>query len=191
MNKLPEHKNRKEIPEYNIWKAMNARCRSKCNANSKYQIKGIKVCDRWKDFVLFYNDMGPRPSVKHSIDRIDNNGNYEPDNCRWATQTAQCSNRGTFNSVHIYDGKAMVLKEWSRELNIKYTTLYTRMHRDGMTFEEAISYKSKRGYYEYNGKKQKISKWAEEYNMKPSTISDRLCKGWNLERALTTPCKSR
>jgi len=86
---------RTELPEYRIYTGMIARCG---NPNSsgyyRYGGRGIKVCDRWlEDFKNFYDDMGPRPSPKHSIDRIDNDGNYEPGNCRWATNAEQVANK--------------------------------------------------------------------------------------------------
>lgn len=80
--------------EYRTWGDMWTRCRNPNAASFKYYgARGITVCDRWKSFDNFYADMGSRPSGKHSIDRIDNDGNYEPGNCRWATLAVQNSNK--------------------------------------------------------------------------------------------------
>lgn len=74
-------------PEYRAWVGMHARCYNRNVKNyKKYGGRGIKVCERWDDFAAFLADMGPRPSARHSIDRFpDNDGDYESDNCRWAT----------------------------------------------------------------------------------------------------------
>lgn len=80
--------------EYNSWSAMKRRCGLKTTVYWKnYGGRGIKVCDRWLDFNNFYVDMGLRPSKNHSLDRIDVNGDYEPSNCRWATNAEQNQNR--------------------------------------------------------------------------------------------------
>lgn len=78
--------------EYVSWMAMNHRCKPGSHAKYHHD-RGIRVCERWSEFVNFFADMGPRPTPSHSIDRIDNDGNYEPGNCRWATKSQQMNNK--------------------------------------------------------------------------------------------------
>lgn len=127
-----------ESPEYRAWGAMRERCRDpRCKSYYRYGGRGINVCDRWYDsFEAFYEDMGPRPSTAHSVDRIDTFGDYEPSNCRWATIQEQQNNTRA-NVVVEFQGKRQTLTQWARVLGIKSTTLATRLDR-GWTIERAL-----------------------------------------------------
>lgn len=111
-------------PIHTAWQEMIGRCNNK---NSKsyyyYGARGIRVCDRWlESFENFYADMSPHPGKGYSIDRIDNNGNYEPGNCRWATRSEQMNN--TRKTVFCTDGNlTMTLSEWAALLNQPYDSI--------------------------------------------------------------------
>lgn len=115
--------------EFKVWVNMLARCN---NRNTPcfhyYGGRGIYVCERWNDFSLFYADMGPRPSTKHSLDRIDNDGPYSPDNCRWATSKEQASN--TRRNVFVeLDNEVITAAEAARRTGLHIVTLLDRVHR--------------------------------------------------------------
>lgn len=101
-----------DLPEYRVWIDMRRRCRDpKLRNYPNYGGRGIAVCDRWQTFENFYADMGPRPSKRHSIDRHpDNDGNYEPGNCRWATREEQRNNMRNNRWVE-YRGRRMSLRD--------------------------------------------------------------------------------
>lgn len=127
---------------YNIWRNMKSRCLNPNNKRHKFYFdKGITVCDEWKnDFMNFYNwaiNNGYRDNL--TIDRINNNGNYEPKNCRWATITEQNNNQS--NNIRIkYNESEYTLSELSKIYNIKRATLYDRIKR-GWTIDEALNRK--------------------------------------------------
>lgn len=114
-------------PCYQMWEQMRQRC---CNPNAiNYHIyggKGIRVCDRWEDFTLFMEDMGPRPDG-YTIERNDSDGNYEPSNCRWATRTEQNNNTSRNRFVTI-DGKTQTVSQWARESGIHKNTIFRRLN---------------------------------------------------------------
>lgn len=84
---------KRDNPEYNSWAGMRQRCNNPSNKDyGRYGGRGITVCERWNDFVLFLKDMGERPTTKHTIDRVDNDKGYSPKNCRWSTKKEQTHN---------------------------------------------------------------------------------------------------
>ena len=98
-------------PEYSTWCAMHHRCKAGARAARGYHDRGISVCARWQVFENFFADMGRRPSPRHSIDRINNNGNYCPENCRWATQAQQIRNTRATVFLTAF-GESKVAKDW-------------------------------------------------------------------------------
>lgn len=122
-----------------IWVGMIARCTKPVHVSfSRYGGRGIAVCDRWFSFDRFLEDMGPRPTPKHSLDRIDNDGPYSPENCRWATSEDQARSRST--TVHVtIDGVTDSLTGWARQRGVSPQALNYRMKRLGLTAEEALA----------------------------------------------------
>lgn len=121
--------------EYKAWAGMVQRCTNPKNPKwSRYGARGITVCDRWRDFESFRADMGARPAGM-TIDRKDNDGNYEPGNSRWATQQQQGNNRGN-NHLVVLDGAQMTLSDAARKAGISLSTLRARI-RSGWSFDRA------------------------------------------------------
>jgi hypothetical protein len=123
--------------EYNTWSMMLKRCRNKNAADySSYGGRGISVCERWNSFENFFFDMGAAPSPKHSIDRIDVNGNYCKENCRWADAKTQGRNRRSTLYLCV-NGVTKPVSEWSEITGIKYKRIHARLKR-GKSPSEAL-----------------------------------------------------
>jgi hypothetical protein len=133
MNKTHgEAKHSQRSPEYLIWQSMVGRCNSSTHSAFKdYGAKGITVCDRWRGkdgFQNFLADMGRRPTPKYTIDRFPNGGgNYEPDNCRWATRTEQNNNRRS-SRLLTFLGRTQTTTQWAKEFGLKRDALYWRLN---------------------------------------------------------------
>lgn len=124
-------------PTYQSWRSMIARCRDARSPSFRfYGARGISVCDRWKDFATFLQDMGERPAGT-TLDRIDNAKGYEPGNCRWSTQVEQQNNRSTNRRIE-FQGRTQTLAEWARELGLPQGLLWHRLG-SGWSVERALT----------------------------------------------------
>lgn len=120
---------------------MKKRCTNQNHhAYARYGGRGISVCDRWsKSYEDFLSDMGARPSRSHSIERIDNDGPYSPDNCRWATTLEQGANKRN-NHLITYHDRTQTMAQWARERGIPYQKLAQRLNALHWTIDRALGY---------------------------------------------------
>lgn len=128
-----------ETKEYTIWTNIRSRCFNKRHKQyADYGGRGIRVCQRWREsFAAFFADMGECPSSLYSLDRFpDNDGNYEPGNCRWATVKEQGRNRRS-NRIVEFQGQRFCVSEWAERVGMKRCTLFMRLKR-GWNFERAL-----------------------------------------------------
>ena len=122
---------------YGIWRAMMQRCYdNNSHAYARYGGRGIAVCDKWKSFDGFYADMGDKPDGM-SLERIDNNGGYTPENVVWASQKTQSNNRRS-NVILEYMGRKQTMQQWADESGLKIQTIWARLNR-GWSVDRAIS----------------------------------------------------
>lgn len=120
------------------WDSMCQRCQNPNHRQyARYGGRGIKVCKRWLKFENFYTDMGDPPTDEHSLDRIDNDGDYKPSNCRWATHAEQQRNKEN-NRIITVDGESRCVAEWAEITGIKETTLLQRLQR-GWSDERTVN----------------------------------------------------
>lgn len=193
-----------KTPTFQCWASMLARCYSEKETSYKnYGARGISVCDSWRmGFANFLTDMGERPSRTHSIERIDNNGNYEPGNCRWATPAEQARNRRS-NIWITYLGETKCANDWARLLGMERTLIESRFHKgwppEKIFFAEkwhgntakARDNKANR-IITIDGISRCLEEWIEITGIPRSTVRSRLYKhGWSVERAITTPPAKR
>lgn len=125
--------------EYNAWQNMKSRCYNPNNDKYKnYGERGITVCERWlHSFVNFFTDMGEKPTAKHSIERDDVNGNYEPSNCYWGTDFIQARNK-TNNVKYTYNGVTKIASDWDKHFGQYHGFLYHHIGL-GKSFEQIIN----------------------------------------------------
>lgn len=138
----PRLSNGKLTPEYVSWCRMRNRCNNKNAPQYQwYGGRGISICARWEYFPAFLEDMGPKPSPRHTLDRIDNDGNYEPNNCRWATAKEQARNSRKAHNVTL-NGETRCIAEWTELTGLKGPTIRHRL-RHGYDVASALSPEAK------------------------------------------------
>lgn len=177
-------------PEYRSWRSMRQRCMNPNAASYRYYGgRGITICERWLwSYENFLADMGPRPSPKHTLDRIENDGNYEPGNCRWATAEEQSANRRVTSAVTAF-GETAPLTSWARAAGININTLRNRLE-DGWRAEDALTTEvgaARKRMISAFGACAPIEDWARAAGITYGGLRYRIDSlGWSPERALTT-----
>lgn len=202
-------------PLFSVWRLMMERCfNPKHKPYKNYGGRGITVCKRWQSVTNFVSDMYPTYQPGKEIDRIDNDGNYEPKNCRWVTRKTNCNNRRSTQLIEI-GGKTQSISQWAEEYQINAGTVYSRLKR-GLPIKKALAEsiatpsesgkracksrwsghikKQKRAssrkprIITFNGKTQHLFDWARELGISDKVLAHRIYeRGWSLDRALTTP----
>lgn len=172
--------------EYQIWINMRRRCNNpKNDAYEDYGGRGIIVCKEWNaSFEAFYKDMGPRPSEKHTLDRIETNGNYEKSNCRWATWEEQQNNRRNNRPLKVNGIKYGSVYQLARAFNIPIGTLKDRIFKMKLSPEDAVVKSFKKHVATYRGETKTIAQWARIYNISYNKLRYHLTNGLPFEYAI-------
>ncbi len=127
-----------KTPIYGLWHSMIQRCYDKnCNVYYRYGGRGINVCNKWQTFEGFYEDMGDKPKGK-SLERLDNDGDYCPENVVWADAKAQANNRRS-NVILEHNGKKQTMQQWCDELDLKIGTVWARLNVYGYSVAKALT----------------------------------------------------
>lgn len=160
-----------------------------------YAGRGIAMCAEWRDdFLRFLADMGPCPA-NYTIERIDNDGDYTPQNCRWASRQEQARNTRRVRWLTM-NGQTKMLSDWARDLGISPQTLTKRLAR-GWELTDALTLDTRTDqtrltnrYLEFRGERLCVAEWAKRLHLGPA-LQARLHWGWSVERALSTPLRKR
>lgn len=199
------------MSSYNSWYGMKRRCSCPTQTGyERYGGRGITYDSKWETFEGFYEDMGERPGPNYDLDRIDNNGNYCKENCRWVTHAENCKNRGGRRPTRLYtfDGKTMCIADWAKEIGIAPQSLQKRLNK-GWPLELALSSEKRDGkghknvvpspakgqsirnknskYITIDGVTKTYSEWEKEKGLSKGLISKRLSQGCTPYQAVMLP----
>lgn len=189
--------NGRESYIHRAWRAMILRCHDPKNQSfGNYGARGIVVCDRWRrrddpneGFAAFLADMGDRPTPDHSLDRIDNDGPYSPENCRWATREEQGTNRRTCRMIQFNSENVPVMVA-AKALGVSHAVLVQRLNH-GWSDREAVEtpvapYERKLPkYVTYDGQQMRLADASKAAGLDLRTVRRRLYRGWSFEDALS------
>lgn len=180
---------------WTVWRGMNGRCSNpKYKDYQNYGGRGISVCDRWKEsFSNFYADMGDPPTKSHTLDRINNDLGYSPENCRWATSKQQNRNRRSNRWIE-WNGEVKTMAEWGEdprltEIGINQAYLGNRI-RDGWSIDSAMTTPIFLGKaITFQGETLSMIEWSRRVGAAEGSniVSKRLRCGWTVEQAILTP----
>lgn len=184
-----------------IFSGMKTRCyNSNCKSYKNYGGRGITICEEWNNRELIPQEDNITKGFKAfkkwalengyteklSIDRIDVNKGYSPENCRWITHKEQCNNTRR-NRLITYKGKTQNLMQWCEELNLSYRIVVQRICTYHWDIEKAFETNKNPNtrMLTYNGKTQTLTEWGKELGIKEATLSWRLKAGWTIEKSLS------
>lgn len=172
---------------YRVWGNMKKRCSNKnCPDYPRYGGRGITYCEEWESFESFWNDMKDGYEDHLTLDRINVNGGYSKDNCRWVDFKTQQNNRRDTRFLE-YNGKTYTISELAEIVGMNRSTLSTRLF-EGLSIEEAISKPiPEKVTITFKGKTKTVPEFAKEYGLTYRQLQKRLHRGWTVERALTQP----
>ena len=187
-NEMPKTHKMSKTPEYRAWFNMKQRC---FNPNNVYYFnyggRGITVCDRWKNsFENFFADMGLKPTPKHSIDRIDNDDNYCPDNCKWSTRVEQANNQRNNKPLITIGKETYTIVQWENKMGYGARVIQSRLNMGWSEYDAVMTPVHTDKLITIDYKTYTIAQWTEEKGFGQNVINNRLKMGWSEFDAVMT-----
>ena len=175
---------------YHIWLNMRQRCKNpKHPSYVNYGERGIFVCEEWDDYLNFRGwAMSNGYQDDLTIDRIDNDGGYSPDNCRWTGRDIQSHNKRS-NRMLTFKDKTQDITQWAEETGISFSAIISRLDKYGWSVEDTLTIPAyEKKYFEYKGESHTMKEWADLYGYPYELVCNRLTRqGWSIEKTLLTP----
>ena len=180
-----------ETSEYSAWKNIKSRCLNSDHKHySNYGGRGIKICDRWKNsFENFFTDMGKKPTSKHSIDRIDNNSDYCPENCKWSTRVQQENNKRTNKPLITIGNETRTIAQWTTKMGFEESVIYNRLKLGWSEYDAVMTPVETGKLITIGNETRAIAQWTTKMGFNRTLIQSRLRLGWSEYKAVMTPVR--